>query len=524
MATTTKTPASARHTARPSKPMAQGTGQPRWHTWNMGDFLMVGMMLAALVPCFQAKGGPGTWLALSLGVAVVRGIASPSFRERLIEGARRGWQRLAEVATPGSSLPWGMTALVVGLPVLTLYWADDRTLGSGDTIPVMMTAISVVRDGDMELREYFPPQSAAPLPYYVQRTSTGIYSSYPAGMNFFAVPVAALAKLSGADLRDLPTFWRLEKLTASLLAAACACLFFLLALHLTSPSAALVMTWFFACGSTQYSTVAQGLWQHGGVVLWGLVILLTEFRTVGRERTGWLSVMQGVAAALMLATRLSAALFLVPWGLWLCWRSPRRAVAVGIIAVLAYLPWALLLYLPVYGTLTGPSLAQAGSACWTLNLAEPLIGVLVSPARGLLVYQPWLLLGLLGAWQLYRSPSPFSMSVPRGWQWVCGIVCVAQIIMTAAWVMWWGGHHWGSRLLADAMPWFALLCVRPVAHLWRTTPGRWLIVLVAALSFLLHFVAIRFHADAWNRSPDVDTHPARIWDWVHPPFLHGCRD
>ena len=59
-----------------------------------------------------------------------------------------------------------------------------------------------------------------------------------------------------------------------------------------------------------YSTVGQGLWQHDGVILWSLVLLLVEFSR-GRGGSAAGLRLQGLAAGCMLACRLSAAVFLV---------------------------------------------------------------------------------------------------------------------------------------------------------------------------------------------------------------------
>jgi hypothetical protein len=410
--------------------------------------------------------------------------------------------------------------VLVFFPVLCLYLADDRTLGSGDTLPATMTAVSVAREGNLDLNEYFPP--GAPLPYFAQRQGDKVYSSYPAGMNVFAIPVALTAKAMGADLRSFPTFIRLEKLTAALLAAACAFFFFLLTVHLAPGLPAGIATLLLAVGSSQYSTVAQGLWQHGGVVFWGMLLFLLEIRQTATKSPWWVGCLQGLAAALMLATRLNAALFLLPLGIWMLLRSWRRASAFAVWSVVWYLPWLVLVHEPCYGTWTGPSLAQAGGSSWTWNIGEPVAGVLFSPGRGLVVYQPWLLIGLLGVLPAVRRTFvlPTAGHRLRGWGWVLGVTCLAQILLIACWKMWWGGYCWGSRLLADVMPWLALLSLPGISYLCRTWAGIRCLGAAALLAFALHFVAVRFHAEEWNGWANVDQQPAQLWNWERPPFLY----
>src|SRR5262249_29252129 len=184
----------------------------------------------------------------------------------------------------------------------------------------------------------------------------GIYSKYPLGMVTFAVPVAAAARLLGADLHRQDVRDHLERWTACWIAAACLALFFLLALHRVAPAPAWVMTALLATGSVFYSIIGQALWQHGGVILGSLAALLLEFRQA-RQSSVRATLLQGVCCAFMVLCRLSAALFVVPFGLWLLLRSPRRAVLCGAAAALAFAPWAWVQW-GLYGTPLGPSEGQ----------------------------------------------------------------------------------------------------------------------------------------------------------------------
>jgi hypothetical protein len=494
--------------------------QPKVTATFIGDGLLGLCLVVALGMGLRARGDPFSWLLLA-GLAVMgRCAVAPAFRQRLGAGVGRAWARL-EAGAPGRlPLPLGAAFLFVGLPAAVVYLAEDRTMGSGDTLPVMMTAVSLAREGDVELSEYARGLPDERLPYYLTRTSSGILSKYPAGMNLFAAPVAALARLVGADLETAAAHLRLEKWTAAWVAAGSVTLFFLLAFHLVPVRPALVATGLVALGSAYYSTLGQGLWQHGGIVFWSSLMLLTEFRHA-RRPWGGSAVLIGLAAGQMAACRLSAAVFLVPFAVWLLARSPRRAAAAGAAAVVSFAPWAWF-YLTHYGSVWGPTAYQLQAGNWTTALAEPLAGVLICPARGLLIYQPWLLLGLAALSRRFmRSVPTETEAQPPRWMWVCGLVIFLHVLMVSGWAMWWGGYCWGSRLLADTIPWLGLLCVRPVAALWANANGRRVVGLAAALGFLLHFVAVHFHADAWSRAVAVDEHPARLWDWADPPFFAG---
>src|SRR5262249_26519706 len=149
------------------------------------------------------------------------------------------------------------------------------------------------------------------MPYFLLVGRRGVYSAYPSGMVTFAAPVVAAARVTGADLDQTRVREHLEKLAACWVTVGCLALFFLLALHRVGPAPAWAMTALLATGSVLYSTVGQALWQHGGVILCMLAALLLEFRQARRPALS-MTLLQGGACALMVACRLSSALFVLP--------------------------------------------------------------------------------------------------------------------------------------------------------------------------------------------------------------------
>ena len=125
------------------------------------------------------------------------------------------------------------------------------------------------------------------------------------------------------------------------------------------------------------------------------------------------------------------------------------------------------------GSPFGPSVEQATRGIWSADLFASLLGVLVSPGRGLLVYQPWLLLALAPLVpRLRRRPNVARSPEPRGWVACCVAVIALYLILVSAWSCWWGGHCWGSRLASEVVPLGALPCLRPLTALGSAPAGR----------------------------------------------------
>ncbi len=484
------------------------------------DGLQIAVAVVVVAACCRGEGHPFRWLAAAFVLPVGRILTVPSYRQQVLDFLRRLWRSLETYATSDGQAPWLAVFVFAVVPSLVLFVSNDHGIDTGDTWPVIPTAASLTTAGSWTLDAYLdkaPPAYTLAdhdgLPYCTIRLPGGVYSTYPSGVVPFAVPVAAAARLLGADLSEPKVQKHLEKWVASCVSALAVGLFFLIALRLARPLPALLTTGLLATGSAVLSTCAQNVWQHDGVIFWSLLALCVEFRRPWRERLDGV-LLQGLACGMLPACRLSAALFLVPFGLWVLCRSPRRAILLVGVAALVYAPWAYL-YNLVYGTPLGPSTAQLQGANWSWDLGYKLACVLVSPSHGLLIYQPWLLLAA-GALLTRRA----GRDEPTAWRWLVLIVIGLQVGLVATWRCWWGGDCWGSRLVCEAVPLGALLCVRPVAALWQLRGGRLLLGGVAGVAFALHAVAVYSHADYWGNYVQVDRHPEMLWSWSHAPFFY----
>ncbi len=519
------------------------------------DILQAVLFLVSLVQFLRCAGPAYVWVCGALIVPALRLGWSADYRRRVWIQLQREWASIEAFAglplNPLSprgeikkGLPWRATALLIVLPAGLFFLSQGRPLMTGDSKPITLTASALVRDGTTELSAFLPeyvavyrPNASASLPYFCMQTATGVYSSYPAGMFVFAVPSAALARLLGVDLLSGGVQDRMEKGVASWLAAACLGLFFLLALHLVDAASAAWMTLLLATGSGLCSTVGQALWQHGGVLFWMLLALLIEFRT-WRRPTLPATLLQGTALAMMFACRLPSALLIAAFGLWLLIRAPRRAVLVGLSAAIAYVPWAWY-YGTTYGHILGPSIRQR--EMFTGHWRETLLPLLFSTDHGLLVYQPWILLTLTMAVPGVRRRLPTAPSLslphlegdkrgaPRGWGWLCLAAIVPYVALIASWYCWWGGQCWGSRLLVETVPFFALLCLPCLAALRRLAWGRRLLLATALTAAFVQLPGVYLKADFRDTQPALigSISPEPPGSWKHWPFLTpfvGPRD
>jgi len=481
----------------------------------------------AFVLCLQGKGSTSGWLFLSFCIPAVRFLVAATFRQRITDRLRKLGDSLASYPLRDGQEPWSAVFVAVVLPAVLILLVRDHTITSGDSRPAVLTASSLMSEGHCDLSRVAEVYAqlnlftvAGQTPYFFRPTKTGLYSSYPLGMVPFVLPAAAAARLVGADLARPNIHDRLEKWTAAWVAGLSLGLFFLLALHLAPAKPAWMATLILGTGSAMFTTVGQALWQHGGVIFWALLALLVEFRYRGQPRlTG--NLVQGLAFGMMLACRLSAVVFIVPFAVWVLFRAPARALALAAFSGVAFAPWAFL-YASLYGNILGPSTEQLAAANWSPLGLISLAAILISPSRGLLIYQPWIPLAGLSLLPSFRSKGARAERVtcPAGWVRFCVCVILLHLALISSWKCWWGGYCWGSRLAAEAVPYLALLCVRPIALLWRKRTGRGLVISLALLSCLMHVPAIYLRSADWNGRVDINYHPERLWSWSDPPFLY----
>jgi hypothetical protein len=494
----------------------------RVQRWYGVDVLTASLAIFGLGEHLRGRAGYATCPLLGLVLPVLLCLVSRDYRARVGGWLITLWERLRAFEAGTGPIPWLAALVFASLPAWLLYLSNQRTRGADDTRPVIPTAVSLLTEGDANLREFFQPGARRDLHEpsgEIRRcflpVGDGYYSAYPGGMVPFALLTTGAGAILDANLASEAVQIRFEKITAALVGAGCVGLFFLVALTLAPPRPALVSTALVALGSGLFSTVSMALWQHGGIVLGSLLVLLVEFTRERRDvRHGTL--IQGIACALMVSCRLTSVSFLVPFAAWVALRQPKRAGAIIAVAATAFLPWAAF-YLWVYGSPFGPSTSFLTSSLWRSDLTEPLLGVLVSPGRGLLFYQPWLILAPLALLAKFRGDEPTD---PPGWAGFLGTATLAHLLLIAAWGCWWGGWCWGSRLMVDVVPLAGLLCVRPIARLLETRLGVLAIATLAVASILIQVPGVYGDPSTWNASARM---PEDLWSWTRAPFLALLR-
>lgn len=287
-----------------------------------------------------------------------------------------------------------------------------------------------------------------------------------------------------------------------------------------------------ALATPLWSTASRSLWQHGPGVLTSAGAVLCCALLVGPGRVERhahrLAVGAGALASLAYWTRPTTAVISLVVLVVIAWN--RRGLLPWLLGAMALTHAAMLAAnLALVGRPVPPYYA-AGRVGWHEDLPTALAANLVSPARGLVVFSPFLAAAGLAAWRMRPGRRPDGDGHPDGATRVLVLAllggAVAQWLTVSAFTeKWWAGHSIGPRFMTEAVVLLGPLALAVIATGLRTRGPRMLAVGAVAVSVLVHGgAAMSGDAACWNTVPvDVDREPDRVRDWSDPQVLESAR-
>lgn len=404
--------------------------------------------------------------------------------------------------------------LFLGLNVV--YHANLRPVDSGDSLGPSLIPLAIVLDHGITLDRFVPwlRGNVWYTPMVVRESHGHFYSTYPIGgallVSPLYLPLAFLVR--HWDPGALVALARIAgKVAASAVTALSAVFLLVLLKRITTTSWAWCLTLVYALATETWSISSQSLWQHGPgeLAIIGCFFCLERWSAKPwRQRWLWLCGSCAAAAFVIRPTNLvllPAALV----ALLVARAAPRqylRLLAVPLLggALLIAYNWQ------VFHRLSG------GYAAAVLNgsVVTGLLGLFLSPGRGLLIYTPVAIFALC-AFLPRASESRHRHNLLLV---TAAVFIVLESIVVARSISWWGGYCWGPRMLTELVPPLVILMALGASIMNR----RWLrgaFVALALYSMLIQAIGVfcypKGHWDATPRS--VDIAPARLWEWRDNP-------
>jgi hypothetical protein len=208
--------------------------------------------------------------------------------------------------------------------------------------------------------------------------------------------------------------------------------------------------------------------------------------------------------------RQTAGLFVFLWG--------RRRVPMLVGTALGALP------LVAYSWIAfGAPLEQGyGAKPFDAPVLTGLYGLLLSPSRGLFVYEPWTLFALGALGLAWRRRDEVALRL-RG----AAFTVVGSVLLYASYAEWWGGRVFGPRFLDDLAPLLVAALAWGVGEgLLRSRAA--LVAFWASVAWslaLFNAAALAYSNERWDMTPaNVNFAPERLFAWSDPQWLSVLRD
>jgi hypothetical protein len=395
---------------------------------------------------------------------------------------------------PAPAGPSVTEGVLLGLAVSLLLLINGRPIGAGDTRASEHVAASLVQEGDLDLDEY--PEVEEP---FARPVGEHRLSIYPVLSPILAAPVFAAAR-AGFALDETGSALA-GKVAAALLSGLAAGVLFLAVGWRRPRDDAALAALIFAFGTSVWST-SQALWQHPAAVLFLCLTLLFVVRA--QHDPVWAG-RAGLPLALAVAARHADIGLAAVLALGIAVRWPRRLPA--------FVLWAAapVVFVLTYNRMYFGSPLEHGFADAAARFSEPWgaghAGLLVSPAKGLLVFTPIVLLALAG----------FARALRVGERWLPITLALAVLThwaLMGRWSEWHGGRCWGPRLMTDALPLLFLLLPEGLDLAPR------LGAVLAALSVAVQLMGAFAYDYRWERlyqNPGADLR-ASLWDPQRSPL------
>jgi hypothetical protein len=412
-----------------------------------------------------------------------------------------------------------LRALLIAALCFTVYSANARVIPSADTRPARYLPFAVLRDHRLTLEGFAAEvQARAPGQYALREVGGRLVSVYPVIAPLAALPLYVPAYLyldatgwNAAELGFLAAL--LEKVAASAFTSLAMGGLYLLLRRRLEVRDALTLTIACAFGTTTWAISSQALWQHGPAQL----LLVAALLAATAPPTMRTLAVAGACVVLLAATRLPDVLLALPVAVFCLLRARDRRQQVAFLAGAAGLTiLALWCNLAAAGHLAGGTAFHPGLETPRTYFAHPLFAglarELVSPGKGLLVFSPWLLMGLA------RRPDPAGIG-DRLLDSLLAAGALAQLLIFAR-TGGLAGFCYGPRYTTDMLPAVAWILAPALPRL----AGRarlWLWILIAWSVGVQAIGAFRYpsgHSDEVLHSS-----PAAPWRLGNAQFLLELR-
>lgn len=416
-----------------------------------------------------------------------------------------------------------ITAIILFSLISAIYYKLPATQIS-DSYYSMLLAESVIKNQEIDLEKYInlkEKKENLDFFYQIEHKNNKSYYYFPHGSSYLSIPFVYVLNKIGFNTIQKNKYLaeeeiKIQRILSAGITAGTVTIIYLIFTVFLSNRVSLCLTFIFAFSTPLVSSLSRGLWSHTWLALLLITSILIVLRNIKNDTQ---------PNPYILATLASWMYFVRP-------TSSISIIAISILCLIYYknilfkylatgFIWLLIFVVYSYYNFETflPSYYSA-SRLSSEHLPTAIIGNLLSPSRGLLVYSCFLIPILYLYIKNKKHYKYWFFSL------LAFIVMISHLLVISSFPHWWGGHSYGPRFMSDITPWvvaISAITFYEAKYIKKTTIA--ILILTSIISlFINSWGAYNPESINWNKIPNnIDSDPKRLWDWKYPPFLTGIR-
>lgn len=398
---------------------------------------------------------------------------------------------------------------------ITYFSAVDYT--AYDPLGNLLTSQAILRHGTIKLDAYEGFLQGYVKGWHLRDKDGHVYYHYPIGTPLFAIPSVWLANLCGAEMSYRPDEAALQNTLSALTTTLSWVLIYLICRCYLPLKYSLLLSLAFVFGSSIASTMGTALWSINLAIVFTLSSLLLLVYEDCQKISAINPYLLGFFLFSAYLCRPTTAIFACVIFLYVFFKNRLIFSRLIVTYIMLFGIFVLFSWMEYRQVLPDYYLSEQ------LGVSKPLLeavyGILLSPARGLLVYIPYLIVPLIGAIYFFKQLSRSSLFwVSLGW-------FILHLVLISKNELWWGGGGFGSRMFTDALPalilltlliWNKILTLMPLLHCRIMLS---IFILLAGVSIFINTYQGLYNTytvdwgDPWQN----------LFNWKYPQFLASHR-
>ncbi len=409
-------------------------------------------------------------------------------------------------------------SLLSSIIILIVIKAPVDMTGS-DARGTLLTSQAIIEKHTIKLNDYKNVKKYTG--WQIKEKNNHLYYYFPLGSVISSIPAVWVAiKVFDQNMILLKDDTRLQKLLSSFIAAIIFILLYQIARLYLKSTPSIVIAFLFWGGTSLSSTLGTALWSQDFATLYSLFSIFFLLKIVKLNKIiYWIPL--SISLFMAYLTRPTLSLFVIFAILFLFLNNKKYISIIVAIIVGIFLLLFLIFSIHEYNQFLPDYYMPKRLSSGTFFIA--LWGNLASPARGIFIYSPFLLLFFIAIKDTVKIfKKHISLIIIALW-------IIVHLIIVSNFPHWWGGGSYGARLMEDVLPGFYLLFIILLRHIYQynSYPKKIFITLFLIITFSVSFFVNtaqglynRYSAEKWNYYPSIDKYPEYIFDWQYPQFLH----